>query len=63
MVWPGQAADRCAATPGGDRMMQGMGAMGMMAKMPAMCMAFMVTVPALLGLGVGFAIGRGTKSR
>lgn len=49
--------------PGGDRMMQGMGAMGMMAKMPAMCMAFMVTVPALLGLGVGFAIGRGTKSR
>ena len=49
--------------PGAGRMMQGMGPMGMMAKMPVMCMAFMVTVPALLGLGVGFAIGRGTKGR
>ena len=51
------------AGPGEGRMMQGMGPMGMMAKMPAMGMAFMVVVPALLGLGVGFAIGRGTKSR
>ncbi len=45
--------------PGGGRM-QGM---GMMAKMPAMCMAFMVTVPALLGLGIGFMLGRDTKGR
>jgi len=33
------------------------------AKMPVMCMAFRVTVPALLGLGVGFVIGRGTSRR
>jgi len=37
--------------------------MGMMAKMSAMFMAFMVTVPALVGLGVGFTIGRAAMGR
>ncbi len=37
--------------------------MGMMSRMPVMCMAFMVVVPTLLGLGVGFVVGRGTRSR
>jgi hypothetical protein len=32
--------------------------MAMMSKMPAMCMTFMVIVPALLGLSVGVLIGR-----
>ena len=30
------------------------------AKMPAMCMAFMVVTPALLGVAVGLMIGRST---
>jgi hypothetical protein len=38
--------------------MRGMDPMAMMSKLPAMCMAFMVIVPALLGLGVGVVIGR-----
>jgi len=51
-----------SGAPGGGSM-QPMNPMGMMAKMPAMFMAFMVTVPALLGLGIGFAIGRAAKNR
>ena len=49
-----------SGAPGGGSMQN---LMGIMAKMPAISMAFMVTVPALLGLGVGFAIGRAAKLR
>ncbi len=41
--------------------MRGKGPMAMMQKMPAMCMAFMVVTPALLGAVVGLMIGRKTK--
>ena len=40
--------------------MIGKGPMAMMQKMPAMCMAFMVVTPALLGVVVGLMIGRTT---
>ena len=40
--------------------MMAKGPMAMMQKMPAMCMAFMVVTPALLGVVVGFMIGRAT---
>lgn len=56
----------CSGSGTGKSPMEAMmakGPMAMMQKMPAMCMAFMVIVPTLLGLGVGFAIGRGTRSR
>jgi hypothetical protein len=44
--------------PQGSTMMRSMDPMTMMSKLPAMCMTFMVIVPALLGLGVGVLIGR-----
>ena len=37
--------------------MMAKGPMAMMQKMPAMCMAFMVVTPALLGVVVGLMIG------
>ena len=49
---------RSGPTQGSTEMMRGTDPMAMMSKMPAMCMAFMVIVPGLLGLGVGVLIGR-----
>jgi len=40
--------------------MMAKGPMAIMQKMPAMCMAFMVITPALLGVVVGLMIGRTT---
>ena len=49
---------RSGPTQGSTEMMRRMDPMAMMSKLPAMCMTFMVIVPALLGLGVGVLIGR-----
>ena len=54
---------RSSPTQGSTEMMRGMDPMAMMSKMPAMCMAFMVIVPALLAFGVGVFVGRGAHSR
>lgn len=50
----------CGTCKSPMEMMMGKGPMAMMEKMPAMCMAFMVVTPALLGLAVGIMIGRTT---
>ena len=53
----------CGACGTGKCPMEAMmakGPMAMIQKMPAMCMAFMVVTPTLLGLAVGIMIGRTT---
>jgi hypothetical protein len=49
---------RSGPTQGSTAMTRSMDPTAMMSKLPAMCMTFMVIVPALLGLGVGVVIGR-----
>jgi hypothetical protein len=54
---------RSGPTQGPAEMMRSMNPMEMMSKLPAMCMTFMVVVPALLGLAAGIVIGRSARSR
>jgi hypothetical protein len=50
-------------TQGPTEMMRSVDPMAMMSKLQAMCVTFMVIVPALLGLGVGIVIGRSARGR
>jgi hypothetical protein len=52
---------RSGRPQGSTAMMRGMHPMAMTSKLPAMCMTFMMIVPALLGLAVGIVIGRSAR--